>query len=118
MNSQPNPQQKEDKALQALITATLHVRGDDVRLEEIEHYLKPGIELSSEDERAIKRLGADPFASVVADSSKAAAVTQESFVMALNRKNKDSDFETKTTEELNRKRRELLEKLRKRQTSK
>ena len=117
MDNPPNPQQKEDKALLALITATLHVREDEVGLEEIKRYLEPNIDLTPEDEAAINRFGSDPFASAPPNAAEVTARAQENRVMALNRKNTDSRFSAKTTEELDRKRKELLEKLRKRQKS-
>lgn len=116
MNNQQDPQQKEDKAIQALITATLHVRGDDVRPEEIQPYLEQTIVLSTEDEAALRKLGPDPLASaVVKQSGSSIPVPESDYAMAMNRKKPDSGFSAKTSKELDRKRQELLAKLRKKQ---
>jgi hypothetical protein len=116
MNPLSRHQEKEDRATQALITAALHVRGDDMTLEQISQHLKPGVQLSPEDEAALRALGADPLAELPARSQHPAvhdSAVQEAF-LALNRKKPGQGFSPKTEQELARKRQELLEKLRKR----
>ena len=109
----PGPEQKpnrEEQALQALISASLHQTGDEVSMDEIRPYLGD-IELSTEDEEALKRQG-KPLATVGPDETQLQPSESEAF-LALHRKRPAGGFSQKTEEEIKKKRQELLEKLRK-----
>ena len=114
MNESDTPSRREEKAVQALISAALHVRDADVTDEEIRPYLKVSVTLSAEDEAALKRKGSTPLASIVAaGTSPQAEIVESAEFMALHRKQPGEGFSPKTEEEIKRKRDELLEKLRK-----
>lgn len=109
----PGPEQtpnREDKALQALISASLHQTDDEVSMDEIRPYLGE-IELSAEDEEALKRQG-KPRATLEPDESQLQPSESEAF-LALHRKRPTGGFSRKTEEEIKKKRQELLERLRK-----
>jgi hypothetical protein len=109
----PGPEQKpnrEEQALQALISASLHQTDDEVSMEEIRPYLGE-IELSAEDEEALKRQG-KPGASAEPFETQLQSSESEAF-LALHRKRPPGGFSQKTEEEIKKKRQELLEKLRK-----
>lgn len=114
MNESDTPSRREDKAAQALISAALHVRDAEVTTEEIRPYLSGDVALSAEDEAALKRKGSRPLASGTSTGAapQAEAFESEEF-MALHRKQPGKGFSPKTEEEIKRKRKELLEKLRK-----
>lgn len=118
MKESETPLRREEKAVQALISAALHVRGDDASMEEIQPYISNEIALSAEDEAALKRKGAQQLVSVqeAALTQKAETADVEAF-MALHRKQPEQGFSAKTEEEIRRKREELLEKLRKKKGS-
>lgn len=105
---------REEKALQALVSAALHVRGDEVSLEEIQRYLTGEVTLSAEDEAALKRKGSKPLvhAAAVPAASQAETADAEAF-MALHRKKPEKGFSSETEEEIRRKRAELLAELQK-----
>lgn len=114
MNESNTDSRKEDKAVQALISAALHVRDADVTEEEIRPYLKGPVTLSAEDEAALKRKGSAPLSSIVLDgAAPQAEVVESAEFLALHRKQPGEGFSPKTEEEIKRKRDELLEKLRK-----
>ncbi|MDA1277974.1 MAG: hypothetical protein O2960_28600 [Verrucomicrobia bacterium] len=115
MTESDNSKRREDKAVQALISAALHVSDADVTAEEIGPYLCGDVVLSGEDAAALKRKGSQPFPSDPPSGSltQAAAVENEEF-MALHRKQPGQGFSPKTEEEIKRKREELLAELRKR----
>jgi len=102
---------REEKALQALISAALHVNSDEVAHDEIQPYLTQDVTLSPEDETALqaskKRITRQEKPQTQAMSSEAEAF------MALHRKRPVAGFSAKTEEEIKRKREELLQKLRK-----
>jgi endonuclease III len=54
MAESDTPSRRENKAVQALISAALHVRNTDVTAEEARPYLFGEIALSAEDEAALK----------------------------------------------------------------
>jgi hypothetical protein len=56
MPESDNSKRKEDKAVQALISAALHVGEEEVTAEEIRPYLSGEVVLSAEDEDALKGL--------------------------------------------------------------
>lgn len=105
---------QEEKALQALVSAALHVRGDEVSLEEIQPYLTGEVALSAEDEAALKRKGAKPLVrtAAVPAAPQAETADAEAF-MALHRKKPEKGFSPETEEEIRRKRAELLAELQK-----
>jgi hypothetical protein len=113
MKESETPSQREDKAVQALISAALHVPDKDVTMEEIQSYLSGEIILSSEDEAALERKGVPTPALVEASTAAIEKTAEAEAFMALHRKQPEKGFSTKTEEEVRRKREELLEKLRK-----
>jgi hypothetical protein len=109
---------KEEKAVQALISAALHVGHEEVTAEEMGPYLSGEAVLSAEDDAALKRLKSDS----VSPQPQTNLPPQETMVeteefMALHRKQPGQGFSPKTEEEIKRKREELLEKLRKKKGS-
>jgi hypothetical protein len=104
--------QKEEKAVQALISAALHVRDGDVSMEEIQPYLSNDIVLSQEDEEALKRK-AQPLALASLSALSPQETAEVEAFMALHRKKPEQGFSAKTEEEVKKKRDELLDKLRK-----
>jgi len=114
MTESDNSKRKEDKAVQALISAALHVGGEEVTADEIRPYLCGEVELSAEDETALDRV----IPSLVSERSQSNLSTQSDLVgteefMALHRKQPGQGFSAKTEEEVKRKREELLAELRK-----
>ncbi len=109
----PHPEQspnREEKALQALVSAALHVKTGDVPLEEILPYLTGEVKLSAEDEAALE---ASRKARLIPGQVEQVETSEAEAIMALNRKRPPGGFSPKTEEEIKRKREELLEKLRK-----
>lgn len=115
MTESDNSKSKEDKAVQALITAALHVGGEEVTAEEIRPYLSGDVVLSAEDEAALTRLESRPVLARPQGEHPAMtdAVETEEF-MALHRKQPGQGFSARTEEDVKRKREELLAELRKR----
>ncbi len=105
-----NPKNREEKALQALISASLHAKAGDVSLDEIRPYLTGDIKLSAEDEAALA--ASRKARTTTVPESQVETADSEAF-MALHRKRPAGGFSSKTEEEIKRKRQELLEKLRK-----
>jgi hypothetical protein len=118
MAESETPSRREEKAVQALISAALHVRDAEVTTDEINPYLAREFVLSAEDEAALKRIGSRPLISGASTGAVPLAelVESEEF-MALHRKQPGQGFSPKTEEEIKRKRQELLEKLRKKKGS-
>ena len=114
MTESDSPKRREDKAVQALISAALHVSEADVTVEEIRPYLCGEVVLSAEDEAALKRMGSQPLSTGPQSSSppETEAVATEEF-LALHRKQPGQGFSPKTEEAVKRKREELLAELRK-----
>lgn len=111
MPSSDKPQNREEKALQALISAALHAKSGDVSLDEIQPYLQGNIQLSPEDEAALaasRKVRPTP-----APSEQQEETAESEALMALHRKRPAGGFSVKTEEEIKRKREELLERLRK-----
>lgn len=114
MTESDNSKQREDKAVQALISAALHIGDADVTAEEIRPFLCGEVVLSAEDEAALKRLES-PLESARMQTNlppENEAVESAEF-MALHRKQPGQGFSQKTEEEIKRKREELLAELRK-----
>jgi hypothetical protein len=114
MPESDNSKRKEDKAVQALISAALHVGEEEVTAEEIRPYLSGEVVLSAEDEDALKGLAYG----IVSERPQTDLPTQTDVVeteefMALHRKQPGQGFSAKTEEEVKRKREELLAELRK-----
>jgi hypothetical protein len=105
---------QEEKALQALVSGALHIREDEVSLEEIQQYLVKDVTLSPEDEAALKRKGSKPLIHTAPAPTPSLAETKdlEAF-MALHRKQPEKGFSAKTEEAIRRKRAELLAQLQK-----
>jgi|ERR1051325_1748385 hypothetical protein len=103
---------REDKALQALISATLHVEDVPVTEKEIEKHLGKSLALSTEDEEALRRLGPNPLQSVVKAPLNKPQDTEAQIVAALNRKKPEGGFSARTEQQIQAKREELLAKLR------
>lgn len=114
MTESDTQSRREDKAVQALISAALHVRDTDVTAAEVCAYLACEVVLSTEDEAALQQKGSRPLAATNSTTYEpdVEAIESEEF-MALHRKQPGQGFSPKTEEEIKRKREELLEKLRK-----
>jgi len=100
---------REEDALLALISAALHVKTDEVSLDEIRPYLTSEIGLSSEDEAALNA-SRNPRQNPTRIEAEGDTPESEAF-MALNRKRPQGGFSQKTEEAIKLKRQELLEKL-------
>lgn len=102
----------EDKALEALITGILHQQPNEVEPEVIARYLRGDFVLSPEDEAALRH------AKLCLDDAQGAAspvpVGDDLCIPALYRHKPAVGFSKQTAEELEKKRRELREKLRRR----
>ena len=100
---------RDEKAVAALISAALHQDETPVAPALVAKYLRGEFTLSEEDARALTRakltLGSVP------STDNAGARVAESNVAALHRQKPQSGFSKATEEELERKRRELREKL-------
>jgi len=118
-NEKPNA--REELALDALLAAALR-QPEEVKptAKEIREFLKSKKPLSPEAKAAIKKLGSDVVdrlilarkESVVFESKEAESAP---LFAAMNRKNTSDRQGSKTEEELKRKRKEILERLRKKQ---
>jgi hypothetical protein len=101
-------QNEETRAVEALITAALHVWDHEITAEEIASFLNGEISLSPEDEAALERLGMqlpkNRASSEVAGDGECGR-SQE--LLALHRKKPSGGFSAATEQELNRKREEL-----------
>lgn len=104
---------REEKAVQALVSAALHVSSAEVSLEEIQPYLTGEVVLSAEDEAALKQKRVKTFVSAPPTLAPQEEAADAEAFMALHRKKPEHGFAAKTEEEIRRKREELLEKLRK-----
>lgn len=114
MTESDTPSLREDKAVQALISAALHIRDAEVTTKEISPYLVGEVVLSAEDQAALKRKGSRPLASGASTgSAPPVEIVESEEFMALHRKQPGQGFSPKTEQEIKRKREELLEKLRK-----
>lgn len=115
MTESDNSKRREDKAIQALISASLHQDEADVTEEELKPYLRGNIHLTPEDEAALKakKSKSHSASSAIASENVFDAVESEEF-MALNRKQPELGFSQKTEDEVKRKREALIAELRKR----
>lgn len=114
MTESDNSKRKEDQAVQALISAALHVADEEVTAEEIRPYLCGEVALSAEDEAALKRLASGVVSGPrQMDAPKHTGVVETEEFLALHRKQPGQGFSAKTEEEVKRKREELLAELRK-----
>lgn len=118
MNPPQNTGDREEKALQALITAALHATGDEVSAEEIEKYLGADIKLTDEETAALGRRDSNPLVSSKAEptSSSALQVVAEEFA-ALHRKKPKEGFSAETEDAIKKKREQLLAQLREKKKS-
>ena len=110
-----NNSRREEKAVQALISAALHVRDTDVTADEIRPYIANEVHISDADEAALRKIGARPLSKGTpheAEQQLEEAVESEEF-MALHRKKPGKGFSQMTEDEIKRKREELLAKLKK-----
>lgn len=118
-NEKPNA--REELALDALLAAALRQPEEGQPTdEEIREFLKSKKPLSQEAEAAIKRLGPDVVNRLILARNKISAIkSKESesapVFAAMNRKNVSGRHNPETEEELKRKRKEILERLRKKQ---
>lgn len=115
MNRPNQPESREEKAVQSLISAALHVGDEEITDEEIQKHLRGNVPLSPEDEAALQRAGRNPLATVPRQQipRQTQPAEAEAF-MALNRKRPEGGFPQSTEEEIKKKREELLAKLRQR----
>jgi hypothetical protein len=111
---------REEDALAALVSASLHLTGEDISDEEVELFLKHSHDLPPQYMAALDALGANIFEQLtgsVSHSSSAEAPDTDvreqisELSMAMNRKNAEDKFSQETEEELERQRSEIIEKL-------
>jgi hypothetical protein len=109
--------EREEKAVQALISGILHVRDETVDDKELQKYTKGIVSLTAEDEAAFTQLGPDPLKSVLKSQAEShSSIVETEALAALHRKKPKGDFSQKTEEELKRKREALLAELRRRKS--
>ncbi len=111
----PIPDPREDTALDALITASLHLTEKDVSEEEAQAFLKNSLELSPEQEARLAIWQPDLFSRTqlpecATKEEETSQVSPELFA-AMNRKNAENRHSIETEEELKRRRREALDRL-------
>lgn len=116
-----NPNDREELALDALLAAVLRQPEEVQPTEkEIREFLKSKKPLSPEAKAAIKKLGSDVVNRLILaqdkpDVHEAKETESAPLFAAMNRKNVSGRHDPKTEEELKRKRKEILERLRKKQ---
>jgi len=112
MTDSENNSKREEKAVQALISAALHVRDLELTADEIRPYVAKEVHIADADEAALRRIGAKPLSksTPLAQQQVEQAVGCDEF-MALHRKKPGQGFSQKTEDEIKRKREELLAKL-------
>ena len=116
---------REDSALDALLAASLRLSDQDVCQEQVNLFLKHGAELPSAYLRVLEERGADAADNIIAtvrDSaqprgqSKPSPQATRELYMAMNRKNLEDKHSMETEQELERRRREAREKLKKKKS--
>jgi hypothetical protein len=103
---------REEKAIQALITGALHRFSPEVTAEEIEEFLKSECILSPEGKAALEKLGDDPLAKRVAPGGPQLALEVSGEYAAMHRELDADELDEQTKEELRRKREEILRRIR------
>jgi hypothetical protein len=103
--------EREDKAVHALITGALHRFSTEVTSEEIDQFLKSECVLSPEGKAALEKLGDDPL-SRVAPQKEESPVKIAGEYAAMHRELELTDMDEETTTELERKRQEILKRIR------
>ena len=114
MNSTDSTSDRDNKAAEALIAASLHQDQGPVEPSVVAKYMKGDFVLTSEEEKALEKCGRE-FSTNGATKTTNPVHTSNAevdAVMALHRNKPQGGFSTQTEEELDRKRRELREKLR------
>ena len=114
MNSTDSRSDRDNKAVEALIAASLHLDQSPVEPAVVAKYMKGDFSLTSAEEKALGKCGRGASVNCVtkiADSILTANVESDA-VMALHRNKPRGGFSTQTKEELDRKRCELRERLR------
>lgn len=104
---------KEDKAAEALITASLHVWDHEISSEQIEAFLNDDMSLSEKDEAALSRIGENPLNSKAPREPMNDAETcdKTEALLALHRKKPVEGFSEKTEREIERKREEVRKRI-------
>jgi hypothetical protein len=104
---------KEDKAAEALITASLHVWDHEISPEQIEEFLSDDVSLSEEDEAALSHMGENPLGSKASPEpvNHAEACDKTEALLALHRKKPVEGFSEKTEKEIERKREEVRKRI-------
>ena len=110
---------KEEVALDALITASLRCAEAEISEAEVAEFGDPHVVLLPDDEAAIQERSADEiFASRRAcqpvAKSQSSVAEENALFMAMNRKNAGDTHSEESQKELDRKRQEILEKLKSR----
>jgi len=120
-------EEREHQALDALAAAALR-QGEEqgVSQEEIDKFLKNPVPVSASGKRALEALGPDVIARVADASPNSAEILtdflgstheQRAEFAAMHRKNQTGENEVETEQELERKRQEILRKLREKKDS-
>jgi hypothetical protein len=124
----PDNAKAQEKAIEALIAASLRAPSKETEVtdEEISRYVDQHVTLSSEDEAALEKgkpgvmqaikkiLQGNEQEDYDCTARPSKAERSEQFV-AMNRKNTANEFSQLTESELDRKRREMIEKIKKKQ---
>lgn len=104
---------KEDKAAEALITASLHVWDHEISPEQIKRYLNDDVSLSETDEVALSHLGENPLKSKASPGLRTDPEVPDTTeaLLALHRKKPVEGFSEKTEKEIERKREEVRKRI-------
>lgn len=120
MNPTESTSDRGSKAVEALIAASLHLDESPVEPAVVAKYMKGDFVLTSGEEKALEKCGrrfSVAGVSNTTDSIQSADVESDE-VMALHRNKPRGGFSARTEEELDRKRRELRERLRQKRDKK
>ena len=113
MKSPEDP--REQKALEALLTAALHPFGleDDVTEQEVVEFLQSMPPLTSAQQAALDSLGQDPLQWVTCERTedRSSAKKDADVFAAMYRHGSDEGLDEETRREIERKRQEVLKKL-------
>lgn len=112
MNPTDSKQERENRATQALIAASLHQDESIVAPAVIAKYMHGNSALTAEEEKALEKQGSE-FSVKEAVSQIPALACDADVILALHRNKPKRGFSADTEEELQRKRQELQERLRK-----
>jgi hypothetical protein len=113
---------REERALDALLAAALrHPEDAKPSGKEVREFLKRNKSLSPEAKAAIRRLGPNVVNRLILSQKRSKVIesTQEESMplfAAMNRQNASNQHDPKTEEELKRKRKEILERLKRKQS--